>query len=139
MDIDKFENFSEWFDTIIKEGELADLRYNLKGFVVYRPWSVLAMRKMFLDFEEKLMERGHQPTIFPALIPERNFEIEKEHVAGFTPEVFWVTEHGNKEKLESSILELYNTLDDEVAVFPGHGNFTTIGYEKKNNPFIKLS
>ena len=103
MDIDKFENFSEWFDTIIKEGELADLRYNLKGFVVYRPWSVLAMRKMFLDFEEKLMERGHQPTIFPALIPERNFEIEKEHVAGFTPEVFWVTKHGDDEEFEEKL------------------------------------
>jgi prolyl-tRNA synthetase len=32
----------------------------------------------------------------PLLIPEENFFKEKEHVEGFTPEVFWVTEHGTE-------------------------------------------
>jgi len=27
-------------------------------------------------------------------------------------------------------------LPDEVAVHPGHGSSTTIGYEKQNNPFL---
>jgi len=46
MTFRKKENFSEWFSEIIQKTELADLRYNVKGFLVFQPWSVLAMEKM---------------------------------------------------------------------------------------------
>jgi glyoxylase-like metal-dependent hydrolase (beta-lactamase superfamily II) len=29
------------------------------------------------------------------------------------------------------------TLPDDLTVYPGHFEPTTIGYEKKNNPFLK--
>jgi hypothetical protein len=29
-------------------------------------------------------------------------------------------------------------MNDEMVVFPGHGGITTIGSEKKNNPFVKF-
>ena len=96
--IDKEKNFSEWFTEIVKKAELADLRYNVKGFLVFQPWSVLAMEKMYKYFEQKLQEKGHKPYFFPTLIPEKNFKLEEEHVAGFEPEVFWVT-HGGTTKL----------------------------------------
>ncbi|MCX8084072.1 MAG: MBL fold metallo-hydrolase [Calditerrivibrio sp.] len=38
--------------------------------------------------------------------------------------------------LEISVKKLYNLADD-VMVIPGHGELTTIGDEKKYNPFIK--
>lgn len=44
---------------------------------------------------------------------------------------------GNFERLEQSIMEHLYTLPDETEVYPGHGPKTTIGYEKKNNPFVK--
>ena len=31
-------DFSEWFSEIIAKAELADIRYNVKGFIVFRPW-----------------------------------------------------------------------------------------------------
>lgn len=37
--------------------------------------------------------------------------------------------------LNSIRLKLF-TLPDDVVVYPGHGPETTIGYEKKNNPFL---
>lgn len=43
---------------------------------------------------------------------------------------------GNYETLMTSLFERILTLDDEVEVYPGHGDPTTIGYERKNNPFI---
>jgi glyoxylase-like metal-dependent hydrolase (beta-lactamase superfamily II) len=43
---------------------------------------------------------------------------------------------GSFEVLEKSIrTELY-ILPDEVIVYPGHGEETTIGHEKKTNPFV---
>lgn len=44
---------------------------------------------------------------------------------------------GNFEVLEKSIKEKLYTLPEETTVYPGHGPTTTIGHEKKNNPFIK--
>ena len=91
----KIKDFNEWFIDINQRAELADLRYNIKGVVVYRPWSTFTINKMFRLFEDAFDETAHQQVILPTLIPEENFYKEAEHVEGFTPEVFWVTEHGN--------------------------------------------
>ena len=99
MQIDKHSKFSEWYNTITKDAELCDLRYNLKGFIVFMPWAVMSMKRMYSIYEYELEMHGHVPALFPALIPESNFKGEKEHVKGFIPEVFWVTEAGG-EKLE---------------------------------------
>ncbi len=94
--------FSEWFSEVIQKAELADIRYNVKGFVVFRHWSVLAMEAMYEAQEREMQRRGHKPIWFPALIPESNFLKEAEHVEGFAPEVFWVT-HGGSDKLTEKL------------------------------------
>jgi hydroxyacylglutathione hydrolase len=43
---------------------------------------------------------------------------------------------GNHEQLIKNIKENLFTLPDETKVFPGHGKSTTIGFEKKHNPFL---
>lgn len=95
----KSNNFSEWYTEIIQKCELADLRSNVKGCLVFQPWSVLSMEKMYSIFSKKLESKSHKPYFFPTLIPESNLKKESDHVKGFTPEVFWVGEAGN-EKLE---------------------------------------
>lgn len=44
---------------------------------------------------------------------------------------------GNHETLLKSIREKLFVLPDDVKVYPGHGIATTIGHEKRNNPFLK--
>jgi glyoxylase-like metal-dependent hydrolase (beta-lactamase superfamily II) len=44
---------------------------------------------------------------------------------------------GDHDTLIRRIREVLLTLPDEVTVYPGHGEPTTIGYEKKNNPFLR--
>lgn len=43
---------------------------------------------------------------------------------------------GDYDAIVSSIKDKLFTLDDNVKVFPGHGPETTIGHEKKCNPFL---
>jgi len=44
---------------------------------------------------------------------------------------------GDFSVLETSIREKLYTLPEETTVYPGHGPSTTIGHEKKSNPFVK--
>jgi prolyl-tRNA synthetase len=102
ISVKKSENFSQWYTEVIEKCELADIRYNVKGFLVFQPWSVLSMEKMYDYMEKSLQKKGHKPYWYPTVIPEKNFKIEGEHVKGFTPEVFWVTEAGN-DKFEEKL------------------------------------
>lgn len=43
---------------------------------------------------------------------------------------------GSSRELAASILEKVFTLADDIMVYPGHGETTTIGYEKKSNPIL---
>ncbi len=45
---------------------------------------------------------------------------------------------GNHNTLINSIHEKLFTLPDDVIVYPGHGQETTIGFEKKTNPFCAI-
>ena len=95
LTVKKEENFSEWYTQLIEKAELADIRYNVKGFIVFQPWSVFSMEKMFSCMEKVLQRKGHSPYFFPTLIPESNLKKESSHLKGFNPEVFWVTQGGD--------------------------------------------
>ncbi len=49
----------------------------------------------------------------------------------------WDLPTGDERTLKKSIKEKLYTLDDKTRVFPGHGEPTTIEYEKKHNLFLK--
>lgn len=44
---------------------------------------------------------------------------------------------GNYEQLIKNIKEKLFVLPDDCTVYPGHGDATTIGFEKQHNPFFK--
>jgi len=46
---------------------------------------------------------------------------------------------GNHTTLIESIHQKLFTLPDDVTVYPGHGPETTIGFERKTNPFCALT
>lgn len=45
--------------------------------------------------------------------------------------------HGNAPLLLESILSQIFTLPDSTRVFPGHGGETTVGHEKRHNPYLR--
>lgn len=44
---------------------------------------------------------------------------------------------GNHQQLLDSIAQQLYVLPNDTVVYPGHGPETTIGYEKKTNPFVR--
>ncbi len=146
--VKKKENFSEWFTQVVTKAGLADQRYNVQGFIVHMPWAMRIIREIYRLFEQELERTGHEPVLFPLVIPEENFEKEKEHVEGFKPEVFWVTEAGD-DKLERR-LALRPT--SETAFYQMYALWITswrdlplklyqsvsvYRYEKTTRPFIR--
>lgn len=49
----------------------------------------------------------------------------------------WDLPTGDEETLIRSVKNKIYTLDDEIIIHPGHGEQTTVGYEKKFNLYIK--
>ncbi len=45
---------------------------------------------------------------------------------------------GDFDTLINSIQTQFFTLPDDTKIYPGHGPLTTVGFEKMNNPFVKL-
>src|SRR5579864_8697685 len=87
---DKFKQFGEWYDLVSEKAELADVRYGVKGFVVYRPNLMHIVREIYESLERHLMAKGHRAMLFPLLISYKNLLVEKDHVKGFEKEVFFV-------------------------------------------------
>jgi glyoxylase-like metal-dependent hydrolase (beta-lactamase superfamily II) len=50
----------------------------------------------------------------------------------------WDLPGGNQATLVKSIQEKLFKLEDKMVVYPGHGPSTTIGYEKRSNPFCAV-
>ncbi len=104
ISVKKEEDFSQWYSELVQKAELADIRYNVKGLVVYMPWATITIKKMYQKYEDILESKGHLPLTMPSLIPEGNFLLESKHVEGFAPGVYWVTQGGNKELEEKLAL-----------------------------------
>ncbi|MBI5064913.1 proline--tRNA ligase [Candidatus Woesearchaeota archaeon] len=146
----KQDNFSEWYSQICGEtgAKLVDLRYDVQGFIVHRPWSMRVLRKIYSFFEEEVEKDNHEPMLFPTVIPEEHLLKEKEH-AGFTPEVFWVEYAGDK-KLEkrlalrptgeTQIYPLYSLWIRSYNDLPLKGyqsRITTFRNEMTTRPFLR--
>ena len=97
----KEKNFSEWYTELVSEAgaHLADIRYGIQGAIVETPWAVKIIRAFEGMLEKEVEADGHEPMLLPTIVPEIYIKKEKEHVSGFAPELYWVTEGGGK-KLE---------------------------------------
>ncbi|MEM0355085.1 MAG: proline--tRNA ligase [Desulfurococcaceae archaeon] len=87
---DKFEDFSNWFHELLKHCDIVDIRYPLKGMIVWKPYGLKTLRliqKILIDLLEK---SGHEEAYFPTLIPESVFSKESDFLKGFGGESFVV-------------------------------------------------
>jgi len=105
--------FSEWYNELLWRAEIMDVRYPVKGLYVWFPYG-FAIRKFVYQRLRELLDRDHQETLFPLLIPEQEFMKEAEHIKGFEDEVYWVT-HGGTTPLD---VKLALRPTSETAIYP---------------------
>jgi len=95
----KSEDLSRWYTDVILKAELADY-WQIHGFQVVRPYGFALWENIQTGLNARLKATGHKNAAFPLLLPEGLLKKEAEHVAGFAPEVAWVTEAGQEELAE---------------------------------------
>ena len=109
------EDFAAWYNEVVLRAELADYS-PVRGSMVIRPWGYGIWERMQRALDDMFKATGHENAYFPLLIPMSFIEKEKEHVAGFAPELAVVTHAGGKEleeplvvrpTSETMILEMY--------------------------------
>ena len=107
------ENFSEWYNQVVLRAELADYA-PVRGSMVVRPYGWALWENMQSALDRRFKATGHRNAAFPLFIPLSFLEKEKEHVAGFSPELAIVTIGGGEQ------------LDEPLVVRPT--SETIIGY-----------
>jgi prolyl-tRNA synthetase len=98
---DKSDDYSRWYTEVILKAELADYA-PVRGCMVIRPYGYTLWENMQRLLDARIKATGHVNAYFPLLIPESFLAREAEHVAGFAPEVAWVTQ-GGSERLEERL------------------------------------
>src|SRR6266849_5524190 len=90
---------SRWYTDTILQSELADYA-PVKGCMIIRPYGYALWEHIQRQLDDRIKATGHQNFYFPLFIPESFLQREAEHVAGFAPEVAWVTIGGGEQLTE---------------------------------------
>ena len=90
------EDFSRWYTDVIRRAELADYS-PVKGCMVIRPYGYAIWELIQQGLDRRIKATGHVNAYFPLLIPQSLLTKEADHVAGFAPQVAWVTRGGTEE------------------------------------------
>ncbi|MDD2627106.1 MAG: proline--tRNA ligase, partial [Candidatus Methanomethylophilus sp.] len=94
---DKKTDFGEWYNETVEKAQLCDKRYPIKGMNVWTPYGWKLMTQIDAYIRREMVATGHDEVCFPLLIPQTEFNKEKEHIKGFDSEVYWVTKAGNND------------------------------------------
>ena len=89
------EDFGRWYIDVVRRAELADYS-PVKGCMVIRPYGYAIWELMQQGLDRRFKATGHVNAYFPLFIPQSLLMKESEHVAGFAPQVAWVTKGGDE-------------------------------------------
>jgi prolyl-tRNA synthetase len=141
------EDFAKWYTDIVKKAELIEYS-SVKGCLVIRPYGYAIWENIQRLLDKRFKDTGHENVYMPMFIPESLLDKEKDHVAGFAPEVAWVT-HGGSEPLgermcvrptsECLFCEHYSHVITSYRDLPKLYNqwCSVVRWEKTTRPFLR--
>lgn len=141
------EDFAKWYTDICKKADLIDYS-SVKGCMIIRPYGYAIWENMQKNLDARFKAKGHENVYMPMFIPESLLQKEKDHVAGFAPEVAWVT-HGGSERLaerlcvrptsETLFCEHFANIIHSYRDLPKLYNqwCSVVRWEKTTRPFLR--
>jgi prolyl-tRNA synthetase len=140
-------DFAQWYTDIVKKADLIDYS-SVRGCMIIRPYGYAIWENIQNSLDGSFKETGHENVYMPLFIPESLLNKEKEHVAGFAPEVAWVTMGGSEvleERLcvrptsETLFCEHYSHIIQSWRDLPKLYNqwCSVVRWEKTTRPFLR--
>lgn len=113
------ENYSEWYNEIVKRADLAE-NSAVRGCMVIKPYGFAIWEKMQRALDDMFKETGHQNAYFPLLVPKSFLEKEEEHAEGFAKECAVVTHYRLKSNPDGKglIVDPNAKLEEELIIRP---------------------
>jgi prolyl-tRNA synthetase len=112
------ENYSEWYNEIVKRADLAE-NSAVRGCMVIKPYGFAIWEKMQRALDDMFKATGHQNAYFPLFVPKSFLEKEEEHAEGFAKECAVVTHYRLKANGEGGLMVDPNAkLEEELIIRP---------------------
>lgn len=113
------ENYSQWYNDIVKKAGLAD-NSAVRGCMVIKPLGYGIWEKMKAQLDHMFKESGHVNAYFPLFIPKSFLSKEAEHVEGFAKECAVITHHRlmNNPDGTGVVVDPSAKLEEELVVRP---------------------
>ncbi|MEO8573306.1 MAG: proline--tRNA ligase [Pyrinomonadaceae bacterium] len=113
------ENYSEWYNEIVKRAELAE-NSAVRGCMVIKPYGFAIWEKMQRALDDMFKATGHENAYFPLFVPKSFLEKEEEHAEGFAKECAVVTHYRLKANPDGKglIVDPNAKLEEELIIRP---------------------
>ncbi|MBK9733741.1 MAG: proline--tRNA ligase [Saprospiraceae bacterium] len=114
------ENYSQWYNDIVKKAGLADSSA-VRGCMVIKPYGYAIWEKIRDQLDKMFKETGHVNAYFPLFVPKSLFEAEEKNAEGFAKECAIVTHYRLKNDPENKgklIVDPDAKLEEELIVRP---------------------
>lgn len=112
------ENYSEWYNEIVKRADLAE-NSAVRGCMVIKPYGFAIWEKMQRALDDMFKATGHQNAYFPLFVPKSFLEKEEEHAEGFAKECAVVTHYRLKADPNGGLMVDPNAkLEEELIIRP---------------------
>jgi prolyl-tRNA synthetase len=141
------DDFAQWYTDVVTKADLIDYS-SVRGSMIIRPYGYALWDNIKNELDSRIKETGHENVYMPLFIPESLLQKEKDHIAGFAPEVAWVTHGGSEELTErwcvrptSEVLfcEHYKNIIHSYRDLPKLYNqwANVVRWEKTTRPFLR--
>lgn len=114
------ENYSEWYNDLVKRADLAE-NSAVRGCMVIKPYGYSIWEKMQQALDKRFKETGHTNAYFPLFVPKSFLEKEEGHAEGFAKECAVVTHYRLKNdpnKKGALMVDPESKLEEELIVRP---------------------
>ena len=141
------QDFARWYQDVVVKGNMIEYG-RTQGSMMFKPISYGIWENIQTEMNKIFRKLGVQNVYLPLLIPMSYIEKEKDHVAGFAPELATITKVGDKDLDEHLVIrptsevlfgELFskeiNSYNDLPIVYNQWAN--VLRWEKKTNPFLR--